>query len=75
MIKKILLLIIKVYGKATAALPPGCRYYPSCSHYAAEAIEKHGSIKGIILGCARILRCHPFSRGGHDPVPENRKRG
>jgi putative membrane protein insertion efficiency factor len=52
-------------------LLPSCRYRPSCSAYALEALEKHGAVKGTFLTCARVLRCHPLSRRcGHDPVPE-----
>lgn len=46
-----------------------CRFYPSCSQYAVEAIETHGVLKGVALGMWRILRCQPFCKGGHDPVP------
>ena len=47
-----------------------CIHEPSCSHYTYDAVEKHGAIKGSVMGVARILRCNPWSRGGYDPVPE-----
>ncbi|HLD03427.1 MAG TPA: membrane protein insertion efficiency factor YidD [Candidatus Dojkabacteria bacterium] len=47
-----------------------CIYYPSCSEYTYQAIDKHGLIKGGVMGVARILRCNPFNEGGHDPVPD-----
>ena len=50
-------------------LGPCCRYYPSCSHYAMEAIEKYGAKRGLSMSFARILRCNPLCKGGYDPVP------
>ena len=49
-------------------LPPACRFVPSCSEYAMSAVEKHGAVKGLCLAAWRLLRCHPLSRGGFDPV-------
>lgn len=54
-------------------LGPNCRFYPSCSCYAEEAIEVHGAVKGSYLAARRILRCHPWHDGGFDPVPSARK--
>ena len=54
------------------ALPARCRFYPSCSAYALEAVQTHGAIKGIGLAVWRLLRCHPFHPGGFDPVPPRR---
>ena len=50
-------------------LPRACRFYPTCSQYAAEAIEKHGVLRGGILAAKRLARCHPYNPGGFDPVP------
>lgn len=50
-------------------LPPACRFYPSCSQYAIEAIQTHGSLRGSWLAAKRLGRCQPFSKGGYDPVP------
>lgn len=62
--------LIRFYQKHISAhTAPSCRYYPTCSAYALEAIQLHGFFKGSILAIWRILRCNPFSKGGIDPVP------
>jgi putative membrane protein insertion efficiency factor len=67
--KKIIILFIKFYKKFISPLTrPSCRFYPSCSQYALEAVEKYGAFKGSFLGIKRILKCHPFNKGGYDPV-------
>lgn len=50
-----------------------CRYYPTCSQYSIEAFQQHGALKGMWLTVKRLARCHPWSKGGHDPVPESKK--
>ena len=67
--KKLLSLFIKFYQYFISPLTgQNCRYFPTCSVYAIEAIEKHGSLKGTALAVKRVLRCHPFHAGGFDPV-------
>jgi uncharacterized protein len=62
--------LITVYQKIISpAFPPSCRFVPTCSQYAKEAIIRHGFIKGSYLAARRLLRCHPFHVGGYDPVP------
>lgn len=69
--KTILTVLIKLYRKVISPiLPNSCRFTPSCSEYALEAIGKFGAIKGTLLSVYRILRCNPFCRGGYDPVPD-----
>ncbi len=68
--KKIILGLIKLYKKVISPLlGQRCRFYPSCSDYTYQAVNKYGLIKGLILGSKRILKCHPFHEGGIDPVP------
>ena len=68
---KLLLIIIRAYRKfLSPILPDTCRYYPSCSAYAEEAVQRHGFIRGLWLSTRRVLRCHPLHSGGHDPVPD-----
>jgi putative membrane protein insertion efficiency factor len=69
-VKKIFLAPIRFYQKwISPGLPPSCRFYPSCSEYAYQAIEQYGVLRGGWLGLRRIIRCHPFNPGGFDPVP------
>lgn len=56
-------------GAISPLLPPSCRYTPTCSTYALQALRKYGPFKGLYLAFRRILRCHPWSKGGYDPVP------
>ena len=69
-VKKLLLGAIRFYRKnISPTRPPCCRFVPTCSQYALEALMKYGAFKGTWLACKRILRCHPFAEGGYDPVP------
>ena len=68
--KSVALALIRIYKKVLSPfLGNHCRYYPTCSSYADEAIRKYGFLKGLVLGGKRILRCHPFHAGGIDTVP------
>lgn len=72
-LKRPLILLIRFYQTAISPYKkPSCKYYPTCSNYAIQAIERFGALKGTCLAVYRILRCNPFSRGGVDPVPEKR---
>jgi uncharacterized protein len=67
--RKIFVKPIEVYRRfVSPMLPPSCRYWPSCSEYALQAIQKHGVLKGGLLGAWRVIRCNPWSKGGIDPV-------
>jgi putative membrane protein insertion efficiency factor len=73
--KKIAILLVKFYRKYISPLkPPCCRFEPTCSQYALEAFEEWGFLRGFYLTLMRILRCHPFCRGGFDPVPINKRK-
>jgi putative membrane protein insertion efficiency factor len=68
--KQIAMWLLRAYkGMISPWLPASCRYVPTCSEYAAEAVARHGLLRGTALGLWRLLRCNPFSRGGYDPVP------
>ena len=68
--KRAILKAIRFYQRSISPLsPPRCRYIPTCSEYALEAVEKYGALKGGWLALKRLLRCHPFHKGGYDPVP------
>jgi putative membrane protein insertion efficiency factor len=68
--KAIVLGLLRFYKRyVSPAMPPSCRFTPTCSEYAYEAIERYGVIKGGWMGLRRLARCHPWNPGGHDPVP------
>ncbi len=67
--KIVTLQVLRVYKWAISSMfPPACRYVPTCSEYAMEAVERYGALRGGLMALGRLLRCHPFARGGYDPV-------
>ena len=72
--KKFLIFLIKIYQNTLSPmLGKSCRYTPTCSQYTIDAILEYGSVKGIMMGIKRIIRCNPFSEGGYDPVQKKNK--
>jgi putative membrane protein insertion efficiency factor len=68
--RRLLVLVIRVYQwTLSPLLGPACRYEPTCSHYAVEAVERHGAARGLWLAARRVGRCHPLGSSGYDPVP------
>lgn len=68
-VKRVIIALLKVYQKYLSPLKGAtCRFYPSCSAYALEAVQKYGAVKGCFLAVKRLLKCHPFHPGGYDPV-------
>jgi uncharacterized protein len=73
--KLVILQLLRAYKWAVSPMfPPSCRYVPTCSEYAMEAVERYGALRGGMMAFLRLLRCHPFARGGHDPVMKQSER-
>ncbi|MGH1502894.1 MAG: membrane protein insertion efficiency factor YidD [Acidimicrobiales bacterium] len=68
--RRMLIGAIRLYQRTAPVRSPRCRYIPTCSHYAVEALESHGTLRGSWLAARRLARCHPFGSFGFDPVPE-----
>ena len=67
--QRVALFLLRAYKWAISPMfPPACRYVPTCSEYAMEAVERYGTLRGTLMAIARLLRCHPFVKGGYDPV-------
>ena len=67
--KRVLIALVRFYQRNISPCRPRCRFIPTCSQYAVEALERYGAVKGSWLAFKRILRCNPFHKGGYDPVP------
>ena len=68
-VQRVMLQLLRAYKWAISPMfPPACRYVPTCSEYAMEAVERHGAVRGGMKALARLLRCHPLANGGYDPV-------
>ena len=73
--KELFIRLIRFYQKHISAnTTPKCKYFPTCSNYAVEALEERGLLMGTLLAIWRVLRCNPFSKGGYDPVPKKKKK-
>jgi putative membrane protein insertion efficiency factor len=69
--KRAVLAALRFYkAQVSPALPPACRYTPTCSEYAIEAVEQYGAVRGTVMAIRRVISCNPFARGGYDPVPQ-----
>ncbi|MBL8230624.1 MAG: membrane protein insertion efficiency factor YidD [Bryobacterales bacterium] len=67
--RELLIALLRCYKRwLSPMLPQACRFHPTCSEYTMQAVEKHGALKGLMLGARRVARCHPFQEGGYDPV-------
>ena len=74
--KSLVSYLLRIYKFAISPMfPPACRYVPSCSEYAMEAVERYGAFQGSAMALWRVLRCHPFVKGGYDPVVKSRNAG
>ncbi|MDQ6961012.1 MAG: membrane protein insertion efficiency factor YidD [Mariprofundaceae bacterium] len=70
MLKRCLIACVRFYRYfISPLLPARCRFYPTCSEYSLEALQRYGAMRGLFFSCRRICRCHPFCKGGYDPLP------